>query len=337
MMSKIQRPLASMAARQFSTSALKNNKVAVMGASGGIGQPLSMLLKVNPLVTQLNLFDIVHTPGVAADLSHIETESKVTGFVGNDQLKDSLKGMEIVVIPAGVPRKPGMTRDDLFNTNASIVANLAIAAAEVCPEAMLAIISNPVNSTVPIASEVYKKAGVYNPNKIFGVTTLDIVRANTFIAELQGLDPAVVDCPVIGGHAGATIMPLISQCTPPVEFPEDQLSALTARIQDAGTEVVKAKAGAGSATLSMAYAAARFTDSLMRAKAGKEVVECTYVASSVTEAPYFATKCFLGPEGIKSNQGIGTLTPFEEDLLNKGLPELISSINKGIEFVKNNC
>ena len=108
-------------------------------------------------------------------------------------------------------------------------------------------------------------------------------------------------------------------------------------MQDAGTEVVKAKAGAGSATLSMAYAAARFTDSLMRAKAGKEVVECTYVASSVTEAPYFATKCFLGPEGIKSNQGIGTLTPFEEDLLNKGLPELIVSINKGIEYVKNNC
>ena len=190
-----------------------------------------MLLKVNPLVTQLNLFDIVHTPGVAADLSHIETESKVTGFVGNDQLNDSLKGMEIVVIAAGVPRKPGMTRDDVFNTTASIVANLAIAASEVCPEAMLAIVSNPVNSTVPIASEIYKKVGVYNPNKIFGVTTLDIVRAKTFIAELQGLDPAVVDCPVIGGHAGATIMPLISQCTPPVEFPEDQLSALTARIQ----------------------------------------------------------------------------------------------------------
>merc|ERR1712020_208715 len=162
MMSRFQRPLATMA-RSFSTSSAKNNKVAVMGASGGIGQPLSMLLKVNPLVTQLNLFDIVHTPGVAADLSHIETESKVTGFVGNDQLKDSLKGMEIVVIPAGVPRKPGMTRDDVFNTNASIVANLAKAAAAACPDAMICIIANPVNSTVPIASEIFKKAGVLNP------------------------------------------------------------------------------------------------------------------------------------------------------------------------------
>merc|ERR1712045_56754 len=284
MFSRFQKPIA-FASRQFSTTSAKNNKVAVMGARGGIGQPLSMLLKLNPSVTQLNLYDIVHTPGVAADLSHCETRAKVQGFVGDDQLLASLEGMEIVVIPAGVPRKPGMTRDDLFNTNASIVANLAKACAEVCPDAIVAIISNPVNSTVPIAAEMFKKAGKYNPNKIFGVTTLDIVRANTFIAELKGLDPADVNCPVIGGHAGVTIMPLISQCTPPVEFPAEQLDALTARIQDAGTEVVKAKAGAGSATLSMAYAAARFTDSLIKAMNGQEgVIECAYVASNVTEA-----------------------------------------------------
>ena len=57
-----------------------------MGASGGIGQPLSLLLKQSPLVSQLNLYDIVHTPGVAADLSHINSKAKVTGFVGPDQL-----------------------------------------------------------------------------------------------------------------------------------------------------------------------------------------------------------------------------------------------------------
>jgi len=334
MFSRLQRPTTKMV-RQLSTSNVSNNKVAVMGASGGIGQPLSMLLKLNPAITKLNLYDIVHTPGVAADLSHCESRSEVTGFVGDD-LKASLEGMEIVVIPAGVPRKPGMTRDDLFNTNASIVANLAIAAAEVCPDAILAIISNPVNSTVPIASEIFKKAGKYNPNKIFGVTTLDIVRANTFIANLKGLDPADVDCPVIGGHAGTTIMPLISQCTPPVEFPADQLKALTERIQNAGTEVVLAKAGAGSATLSMAYAAARFTDSLMKAKSGKEVVECAYIASSVTEAAYFATPIKLGPNGVEANLGLGTLSAFEEEMLKAGLPDLLKQIQKGIEFVEKN-
>lgn len=67
-------------------------KVAVCGASGGIGQPLSLLLKNSPLVTELSLYDIVHTPGVAADLSHIDTPAKVQGFNGPDNLDKALKG-----------------------------------------------------------------------------------------------------------------------------------------------------------------------------------------------------------------------------------------------------
>merc|ERR1712064_251360 len=158
MFSRFQKPVSALG-RQLSTSSVAQRSVAVMGASGCIGQPLSMLLKLNPAVTKLALYDIVHTPGVAADLSHIETQAKVTGFKGQDQIEASLEGAEIVVIPAGVPRKPGMTRDDLFNTNASIVATICQAASKVCPKAMIAIISNPVNSTVPIACEIYKKTG----------------------------------------------------------------------------------------------------------------------------------------------------------------------------------
>ena len=84
-----------------------NANVAVLGASGGIGQPLSLLLKMSPFVSKLNLYDINHTPGVAADLSHISTKAKVKGFLGPEQLDDCLKGAEVVLIPAGVPRKPG--------------------------------------------------------------------------------------------------------------------------------------------------------------------------------------------------------------------------------------
>lgn len=335
MLSRVARPAAAALARSFSVSAQNNAKVAVLGASGGIGQPLSLLLKNSPLVGDLSLYDIAHTPGVAADLSHIETRAKVVGYLGTEQLPDALKGTELVVIPAGVPRKPGMTRDDLFNTNASIVAVLTEACAQHCPEAMICIISNPVNSTIPITSEVFKKLGVYNPNKIFGVTTLDVVRANTFIGELKGLDPARVSVPVIGGHAGKTIIPLISQCNPKVEFPQDQLVTLTGRIQEAGTEVVKAKAGAGSATLSMAYAGARFVFSLLDAMNGKEgVVECAFVRSEETESPYFSTPLLLGKNGIEKNLGLGKLSAFEEKLVAEAMGELKASIKKGEDFVK---
>ena len=82
-------------------------KVTVCGASGGIGQPLSLLLKLNPHISSLALYDIVNTPGVAADLSHMSTRAKVTGYVGPDQLRDSIEGADVIVIPAGIPRKPG--------------------------------------------------------------------------------------------------------------------------------------------------------------------------------------------------------------------------------------
>lgn len=115
--------------RSFSSSSPAFKKVTVLGAAGGIGQPLSLLMKLNPLVTTLNLYDIVNTPGVAADLSHINTHSKVSGYKGQD-LQLALKDSDVVIIPAGVPRKPGMTRDDLFNTNAGIVKSLAEASAK---------------------------------------------------------------------------------------------------------------------------------------------------------------------------------------------------------------
>merc|ERR1712228_711252 len=300
--------------------------VAVLGAAGGIGQPLSLLLKANPNINNLRLFDIAATPGVAADLSHCDTKAQVAGFEGNDQIAECLKDVDLVIIPAGVPRKPGMTRDDLFNANATIVATLA--------EAWIGIISNPVNSTVPIAAEVYKKLGVYNPNKIFGVTTLDIVRAQAFIAEKSGNNVADQDVPVIGGHAGITIIPVISQSTPSVSFDKETTEALTSRIQDAGTEVVKAKAGAGSATLSMAFAAARFADNCLTAQSGQDVIEYAYVESKVTDATYFSSKLTLGSDGIKLNHGLGELTDYEKSLVEAAVPELQKTITKGEKFVE---
>lgn len=104
---------------------------------------------------------------------------------------------------------------------------------------MINIISNPVNSTVPIAAEVLKSKGVYDPKKLFGVTTLDVVRANTFVAEAKQLRLIEVDVPVIGGHAGITILPILSKAKPTVSFSDEEIESLTVRIQNAGTEVVE--------------------------------------------------------------------------------------------------
>merc|ERR1711904_205780 len=277
--------------------------------------------------------------GVGVDLAHISSNSTCVGYTG-DNLHKSLKGCDVVVIPAGVPRKPGMTRDDLFNTNAGIVQSLAQACAEYCPNACLLIISNPVNSTVPIVAETLKKAGVYDKNKLFGVPTLDVTRARTFISELKGCDVNSLDIPVVGGHAGTTIVPLLSRNSAGVTFSDEERDSLTPRIQFGGDEVVKAKDGAGSATLSMAYAGAQFAESLLKASQGeKGVVECTFVDSPLYKdqgVEFFASKVELGPDGVQKIHEVGKLSKQEEQMLEACLGDLKKNIQKGIDFVNAN-
>ncbi|MCJ1422147.1 hypothetical protein MMC29_000026 [Sticta canariensis] len=299
-------------------------------------------------------------------------------------------------------------------------------------------------SQVPIAAEVLKSLNVYDKNRLMGVTTLDVVRilqhtcllattavtplqlracnsesqwqqadqvlqavrARTFYAEKVGAPVAEVDVPVIGGHAGKTILPLFSQASPGHSLPEDVIAALTQRTQDGGTEVVTAKAGKvcsftldsrlhfryrfrwqnltagwlqaagpyeglecatlqacqglqthksccvmehassllpwitvegvsqGSATLSMAYAGALFGDACLRALNGEpDVAEYAYVDSDVVSGlSFFSTKVKLGPDGIREIQPYGTMNDVEKKALDECVPELKSSISKGVDF-----
>ncbi|KAJ6766977.1 malate dehydrogenase [Salix purpurea] len=183
-----------------STESSPERRVAILGAAGGIGQPLALLMKLNPVVSSLSLYDIANTPGVAAD---------VAGYTREEQLDEALDGSDIVIIPAGVPRKPGMTRDDIFKINAGI--------------ALVNMISTPVNSTVPIAAEVLKKAGTFDE------VNVPVVGLNLCCVELY--------------HHAAPKSNNLS---------DEDMKALTKRAQDGGTEAVEAKAGKGLATLSMA-------------------------------------------------------------------------------------
>merc|ERR1719160_2297013 len=182
---------------------------------------------------------MVPPAGVAADLGHIERKAKVNGYVMEvgknpiDYTEECLKDCDLVLIPAGLPRKPGMTRDDLFKTNADIAKGIVEACAKYCPNAILLLIVNPVNSVVPAMAELYKKKGL-DHKKVIGVTTLDCVRANKFVGEITGKNPNFVNVPVIGGHAGATIMPVFSQDKTAKTIDADKIPDLDKHVQDAG-------------------------------------------------------------------------------------------------------
>jgi len=320
----------------------KKFKVVVCGGSGGIGQPLALLMAMHPAVTELAVQDVtmamVPPAGVAADLGHLEKPSKVVGYAIDpaqpaiDQLEECFTGADLLLVPAGVPRKPGMTRDDLFGINAGIAKGIVESAAKYCPNAILGMIVNPVNSVVPAMAELYKKKGL-DPLKVVGVTTLDTVRANKFVAEKTGKSVADIQIPVVGGHAGKSILPLFSQDPVGKTLSDDDIKALDPRTQDGGTEVVNAKGGKGSATLSMAYAGARFGYAVLNGLSGTPTTECAYVMSSVVpELPYFSSKVTFGPNGVEKVHELGDMSEYEKTRLTEACEQLKAEIDKGLEY-----
>ena len=312
-------------------------KVSVLGASGGIGQPLSLLLKLNPRIGQLALYDIaksaVPAKGVAADVADVNTFAQVSGFAGEEELPKALEGADIVVMAAGVPRKPGMTRDDLFRINAGIAASLAESIkAHAPPHCFVPIITNPVNSVVPIVNHILKAS-----SRVAGVTTLDVIRASRLLGQRLGKDPREIQVPVVGGHAGKTIVPLFSQAIPlgcTKSLTQAEVEELDRLVQDAGTLVVDSYNGSGSAKLSMAYAASRFIDAVLRGLSGdKGVVECCYAE---TKGGYFATPFVLGRNGLESQHPLGNVNEYERIRIDEARQKLDADIKVGLEFLQVN-
>ncbi|KIJ27697.1 hypothetical protein M422DRAFT_190684, partial [Sphaerobolus stellatus SS14] len=229
---------------------------------------------------------------------------------------------------------------DIPQINASIVRDFATAIVRNVPKAHILVISNPVNSTVPIVARTLEKAGTYDPTRLFGITTLDVVRASRFLSSIAGTDPAQTPVTVVGGHSGVTIVPLLSQSSAgtAVEQGSEAWKALVHRIQYGGDEVVQAKDGAGSATLSMAYAAAKFTNLLLRALKGEAgIVTPTFVKSPLFASQgieFFSSAVELGPNGVKKIHDLDNITAQEQELVNAALPELKKNIEKGFAFVQ---
>ena len=198
-----------------------------------------------------------------------------------------------------------------------------------------------MNSILPAMCELYKSKGL-DPKKIVGVTSLDVVRANKFVAEAVDCDPAEVEVPVIGGHAGTALLPVISKSHAKAkDLSEDQVKAVEAHLQEASAEIVSAKDGKGSATLSMAYAGARLAKAILAGLAGKKTTECAYVMCPEqldgTSVAYFTTKVTFGKGGVEKVHSIKELglNAYETKRLAEAENALKADIDAGLAYAKN--
>jgi len=323
----------------------KGFKVCVCGASGGIGMPLCMLMALDPRVWELSVYDLtialVPAEGVGADLSHIERKCNVKAYSLEttqkpvDHLEECLKGCHLVLVPAGVPSK-GRNKNDLLKINFNIAKSIVEACAKFCPDAIVGLIINPLNSIVPAMAKLYEKAGL-NPLKICGITTLDVVRSNKFLHDETGNAIETLNVPVVGGYTGVgsgnSAVPIFSQCPGAKNLNEEQLTKLMGDVQEANKAVTEAKKGKGAATLSMAYAGARFGQAVLAGLSGVRTTECCFVKSEVQKGlDYFASKVTFGPNGVEQVHPVGKTTTSEESLVRGAVEILRQEIDEGLKY-----
>jgi malate dehydrogenase len=304
------------------------NKITVVGA-GNVGATTAQRVAEKELARTVVMVDVAEgiPQGKALDQwqsAPIEGfDTRVIGTNGYEETKDS----DVVIITAGIARKPGMSRDDLLNTNAGIVKSVSEQIARTSPNAIVIVVSNPLDVMV---YELKKVTG-FPANKVVGMAgILDSARFQLFLAEAAGVSVKDVRAMVLGGH-GDTMVPVISNCTIngiPVKqlVPSDKLAAIVDRTRNGGGEIVKlmgTSAFLAPATAAIAMATAYLKDQ-KRLMACAAYLDGEYGFKDM----YLGVPIVLGAGGVEKIVPI-ELTPEEKAMLEKSATAVREVIEAG--------
>ena len=300
-------------------------KVSIVGA-GNVGATAAHWIASKELADVV-LIDVVEgiPQGKALDLLEAMPIEKRDVHVTGANDYAATAHSDIVVITAGIPRKPGMSRDDLLHTNYKIMSDVVAKVVAQSPEAILIIVSNPLDA---MAQAAFKQSG-FNRERVIGMAgILDSARFRTFIAEELNVSVENVTAFVLGGH-GDTMVPLARYSTvagiPITELiPKDRLDAIVQRTRDGGAEIVK-HLKTGSAYYAPSAAAVEMVEAILKDK--KKIVPCAvYLQGEYGIEGYFiGVPCKLGAAGLE--QIIEIKLTSEED----------AALKKSAEAVKELC
>ncbi|MBT4149741.1 MAG: malate dehydrogenase [Candidatus Marinimicrobia bacterium] len=286
---------------------MPRSKISLIGG-GQIGGNLALLATQKEL-GDVVIFDIPQSEGMvkgkALDIMQLRPhdgyDSTITGTSNWDDVKDS----DVFIITAGIPRKPGMNREDLLEINLGIMKDVAKNIKQQAPNAFVIVISNPLDAMV---NAFYKISG-FSKNKVVGMAgALDSARFRTFIAMETGCSVQDVTCMVLGGH-GDTMVPVTRYATVggvPVEelIPADRLEEILERTRFAGGEIVKLF-GNGSAFYAPAQSAIEMAESYLRDK--KRVIPC----ASLCEGEFGIDGYFIGVPSVIGAGGVERILEFK--------------------------
>ena len=300
-------------------------KISLIGA-GQIGGTLAHLIGLKELVSEVVLFDVA--PGVAKGKAlDIAQSSSVDGFdvkfKGTDKYED-IKDSNVIIITAGVPRKPGMSRDDLLGINLKIMKQVAIGVKNNCPEAFVICITNPLDVMV-MAFQKYSKLPT---NKVVGMAgILDSSRFKLFLSLELGVPVKQIDAMVMGGH-GDTMVPLprftkvngkmLNDLINEGKISADKVESINQRTRDGGAEIVK-YLEKGSAYYAPAASGVEMAISFLNDE--KKVLPC----AAHLNGEYGIKNVYAGVPVLIGNKGVEKIEEIQLD--EKEKKEFLNSVN----------
>jgi malate dehydrogenase len=318
---------------------MARKKIALIGA-GQIGGTLALLIGLKEL-GDVVLFDIVDgvPQGKSLDISQsAPIEGFDARFHGTNNY-DDIKGADVVIVTAGVPRKPGMSRDDLIGINAKVVREVGAAIKKNCPKAFVIVITNPLDAMV----WVMREASGLPHNMVVGMAgVLDSARFRTFLAEEFKVSVEDVTAFVLGGH-GDTMVPLVRYSTVAgIPLPDlikmgwttqERLDAIVQRTRDGGAEIV-GLLKTGSAFYAPAAAAIQMAESFLLDK--KRVLPCAahLTGEYGVKDLYVGVPVILGAGGVEKVVEID-LNKAEKAMFDKsvaavrGLIDVVRKLQRG--------
>lgn len=310
-------------------------KISLIG-SGNIGGTLALLAGLKNL-GDCTLFDISDgiPKGKALDLCAMTPVEGIDGVFSGGESYEALQGSSVVIVTAGVPRKPGMSRDDLLSVNAEVIAQAGRAIGQYCPDAFVIVVTNPLDAMV----WVMQKASNLPHHKVVGMAgVLDSARFRYFLADACGVSVQDVSAMVLGGH-GDAMVPLVRYSTiagiplPDVVamgwLAQDQLDAIVDRTRNGGAEVVNLLK-TGSAFYAPAASAISMAESYLRDQ--RRVLPCAAYLQGTYDVNglYVGVPVVIGANGVEKVIEV-SLTPQEKTMFQesvRGVQELVSHVER---------
>ena len=300
---------------------MKRNKIALIGG-GQIGGNLALIAAQKEL-GDIVIFDIPQAEGMikgkALDLMQLRPHDGYDSEICGTSNYEDISGADVVIITAGIPRKPGMSRDDLLSINLKIISDVAENVKKYAPDAFVIVVSNPLDAIV----YAFHKVSGFSKNKVVGMAgALDSVRFKTFLSMETGYSVQDIQCMVLGGH-GDTMVPLTRLASiggiPANELiSEKRLEEIVERTRFGGGELVKLF-GNGSAFYAPAASAIEMAESFLRDK--KRIIP----SAALCEGEYGIDGFFIGVPTVIGKDGIEKI--IELSLNNEEKKQLMKTLD----------